>query len=219
MWRLTLVLGFLFAPELCSGTDASPSTPPNTTPPPIRIPLENDGRSTIPWPLIVTGLVSALGIGGTLGATILSNRAADRRRMADQKDNARTLFHQERLNMYAALITKAHALSHASQKCQPWSRTRDLLENNYEISESKKALQLAMDHAHVAMEDAGECVLIVGSEKVRTAAKLVLVYGRGFTQGEMDIDPFFDNHGKLSEACAIFSNAARDELLPPEANA
>jgi hypothetical protein len=181
--------------------------------------------ATVPWPLIVSGIVGIVGIGGTLAAAFLTNRAADRRqaaalaaaeagRQAEREHEDRTRFHKERMQAYAMYLKTVKAYRDACRRCAPWAPPTLLSANPITQELGVLAAVTERGKALDAFAEAKEVVMLIASPAVRMAA--TNVSGSLLPLGDLSIDEAtFDQRRKvLIEAEVDFSAAARAELLP-----
>jgi hypothetical protein len=61
--------------------------------------------NAFPWATVISGVVGVAGIAGTLFGGHFANRAAEKRRLAEQHHEDRTRFHKERVEVYARFIS------------------------------------------------------------------------------------------------------------------
>ena len=156
-----------------------------------------------PWAVIVSGLVGVAGIVGTLLGGHLTNRAAEKRRLAEQQHEDRTRFHKERVEIYARFIGafKAYRESMYPQRVSPLPV---LIESRESNAPTPKA----------ALAEVREALLLVAADDVANAANEVFTAAIGM-ENLPTADTGFDDAEKASlKALGEFRKAARAELLP-----
>jgi hypothetical protein len=156
--------------------------------------------SAIPWAAIVSGVV---GIAGTLLGGYFSNRAAESRRLAEQRNEDRTRFHKDRLQIYSQFISSAKMYGRALRK--------ELFPSMFPSDAMRDRIP-SRSEAFRDLSEARENVLLVASEPVIEATSAVL--GAAATLSEADVAKFAELERELIKSLSNLRKAARVELHP-----
>lgn len=157
--------------------------------------------SEFPWAVVVSGVVGVAGIAGTLLSGYLTNRAAEKRRLAEQQHEDRTRFHKERIEIYSRFIGAFNAYR------ESWYQQRSAPP----VLDSR-GLRAASPRAVLA--EVLEALLLLAADEVATAANGVFSAAIS-TENLPVLDPAFDVAEKIAlRALGEFRKAARAELLP-----
>jgi hypothetical protein len=134
-----------------------------------------------PWGVVVSGLVGIAGIAGTLLSAHLANRAAEKRRLAEQQHEDRTRFHKERVEIYSRFIG-------AFKSYRDWLYKQ---RSPPPVFDSRERTPQSLHSARAAMAEAREALLLVAADEVAIAANEVFVAAIGMENLETT-DPGFD---------------------------
>ena len=162
--------------------------------------------SEFPWAVFVSGLVGIAGIAGTLLSAHLTNRAAEKRRLAEQQHEDRTRFHRERIEIYSRFIGAFNAYRESLYEQRSAPRVPD-----------SRGLRPASPRA--ALAEVLEALRLLAADEVASAA--CGVFSAAISLENLAVlDPAFELAEKSAlSALGEFRKAARAELLPDSKSA
>jgi hypothetical protein len=161
--------------------------------------------SAFSWGSAVSGIVGVAGIGGTLLATYLASREAEKRRLAEQRHDDRTRFHKERVEIYARFISTYKTYRDSIRKHR-WP----LLPSDEGSLKNVPPPQ----EARAAFSDVRETVLLVAAKNVVDVADRI--FGAALTlENEGMTDSTFEQWDQTALTGLVeFRKAARAEVAP-----
>lgn len=172
--------------------------------------------AAFPWAIVVSGIVGIAGIAGTLFSGHFANRAAEKRRLAEQQHEDRTRFHKERVEVYARFIAayKAYRGLVYKKRYPPVVQENDTLAmlNPFTLSPPHPE---EVRQARAAFSEVREALILIAFKEVADVADRVFGAATTLDNDKMTAEKVEEWDQIALKALAEFRKAARAELLPP----
>jgi hypothetical protein len=164
----------------------------------------------IPWGIVISGAVGVVGIAGTLLSGHFANRAAEKRRLAEQQHDDRTRFHKERVEVYARYIgaIKTYMDAVAEKRWPGRHLLEDFLSTPHQIPSPSAARE--------ACAEICEALVLIAAKEVAQAASRAFSAVIALENNESADTNYQDWDRPAIVALTDFRKAARAEILPAD---